>query len=133
MSKSSKKQEGDPSSWIGDRLRYRSYVARYQAIKPDGLLLGAVKRAQSSRYSKAEDAASYLATAIENNGGPENCRGEVLPQAAPANIIRHCHPSIAQTIGGKCFRCSKVLTMEDSKKECLCIGSPGEPHEEAAS
>lgn len=90
----------------------RSFYAVYRAKR--GTLLGGVTSGQSSRFQCEADAQTRLETTTELNG--ENCVGEVVESEQPPEIFRHCHPSISQTIGGKCFRCGKVLTKDDAKE-----------------
>lgn len=95
--------------------RYTSYVAKFAKLNGT-MLLGGVKQSQSSRWAHREDAVSYLQQAVANNGGIDYCGGEVVEVHQPAELIRHCG-DIAQAIGGKCFRCGKLLTAADAKAE----------------
>jgi hypothetical protein len=89
----------------------KSFIARFRA--KSGFLLGGVKQSQSSRWGSREDAESFLAAALKNNGN--NAEGEVVESNGTPEIFRHCG-EIAQAVGGKCFGCGKVLTAEDARE-----------------
>jgi hypothetical protein len=74
-----------------------------------------VRESQSSRWGNREDAQHYLDTVIEINGA-SRCAGEVVGSMKHPEIIRHCPGHPAQSIGGKCFGCGKVITVADTKK-----------------
>jgi len=91
-----------------------SYYATYHAIKGK-TLVGGVKQGKTSRFGNRQDAELRLRTIIGlNNHG---CKGEVRESDRHPEIFTHCG-DIAQSIGGKCFRCGKVLTMEDACAAC---------------
>lgn len=89
----------------------RSYFARYWA--KTGTLIGGVSRSQTSRFQRRADAQKRLDDTIAINGG--NCEGEILGSDLHPEIFSHCAGSIPQAIGGRCFRCGKLLTVEDAK------------------
>lgn len=89
-----------------------SYFARYWST--DGsCLIGGVMKGQSSRFGSREDAEQRLADTIELNG--PHCTGEVVETHLYPEIFQHCPGHPAQAIGGKCFGCGKVLTVQDAK------------------
>ena len=89
----------------------RSYFARYRA--KTGTLIGGVRQSQTSRFQSRSDAQRRLDDTIALNGG--NCEGEVVASDLHPEIFSHCPGSVPQAIGGKCFQCGKVLTVEDAK------------------
>lgn len=89
----------------------RSYIARYRA--KTGTLIGGVSQSQTSRFQRRADAQKRLDDTIAINGG--NCDGEVIASDLHPEIFSHCGGSLPQAIGGRCFRCGKLLTIEDAK------------------
>lgn len=90
----------------------KSYYAVYRA--KTGTLIGGVRSSQSSRFQHRADAQQRLDDTIEINGG--NCEGEVRESARYPEIFSHCAGSIPQAIGGRCFCCGKLLSVEDAKR-----------------
>ena len=89
-----------------------SYFATYKSI--DGkTLVGGVLNGKTSRFGNRKDAEIRLEQTIEINSG--RATGQIHESILPPEIFTHCG-SIAQTIGGKCFRCGKVLTPTDAKQ-----------------
>lgn len=93
-----------------------SYYAQYHAVKEGEYLIGGVRNSQTSRFGSRADALLRLNQTIDINGGPEHCTGEVKASNQYPEIFAHCPGSIAQAIGGKCFKCGHVLTVKDAKK-----------------
>jgi len=95
----------------------RSFFVSYQATKPGQSLLGGVKSSQSSRWQFREDAEHFLWTVLTTNkhSGIE-ASGQISPSADYPEIFIHCGDGPSQAIGGKCFCCKKVLTIEDAKQ-----------------
>lgn len=91
----------------------RSYFARYWATGGN-TLIGGVTESQTSRFAAREDAEERLRQTLEINA--PHCQGEVYPSNLPPEIFAHCEGSIPQAIGGKCFKCGKVLTVQDAKE-----------------
>jgi len=89
----------------------RSYFARYWAKTET--LIGGVCRSQTSRFQSRADAQARLDGTIAVNGG--NCEGEIVGSNQHPEIFSHCAGSIPQAIGGRCFTCGKLLTVEDAK------------------
>lgn len=89
----------------------RSYIARYRA--KTGTLIGGVSQSQTSRFQSRADAQVRLDDTIAINGG--NCEGEVIASDQHPEIFSHCAGSIPQAIGGKCFKCGTLLTIENAK------------------
>jgi len=91
----------------------RSYYARYRGV--GGLMLGGVARSVTSRFAEREEAEHRLATAIEvNKDAGFEVDGEVYESNLPPEIFTHCGTGPSTSVGGKCFRCHKVLTKEDA-------------------
>ena len=67
-----------------------------------------------SFYAKYWSTNNRLEQTIELNGS--HCKGLVVESKRPPEIFSHCAGSIPQSIGGKCFKCGKVLTIEDAKE-----------------
>ena len=91
----------------------QSFVAIYHST--DGHpLLGGKLTGGSSRWHVREDAEAYLANVKELNG--PRCDGGIVTSDKYPEILRHCPGHPAQAIGGRCFGCGKVLTLEDAKR-----------------
>lgn len=88
----------------------RSYFARYWA--KTGTLIGGISRSQTSRFQSRSDAQKRLEDIIAINGG--NCEGEIVGSNLHPEIFSHCVGSIPQAVGGRCFQCGKLLTVEDA-------------------
>ena len=89
----------------------RSYFARYWSI--DGkTLVGGVLRGRTSRWERREDAETRLQQTLELNA--THCQGEIVESPLYPEIFTHCG-TMPQAIGGKCFRCGKLLTAADAK------------------
>lgn len=82
----------------------RSYIVVYTA--------SGVGRTQSSRWGLRIDAENYAATITELGRSDVS----IVPSALPPEIFPHCKGSLSQAIGGKCFRCGKVLTPADARE-----------------
>lgn len=89
----------------------KSYFARYWSADPAKYLLGAVRRSESCRYGRREDAELRLACAQDANGA--HCVGEVVESDEIPDIFLHCG-KYPQGVGGHCPGCRKLLTREDA-------------------
>jgi hypothetical protein len=98
----------------GTIMSTRSYYAEYWVIG-SGTLIGGVRRSQSSRFGRRQDAEQRLSDTIDLNGA-DRCEGTVHESDKYPEIFIHCGPGPAQAIGGKCFRCHKELTVDDAKQ-----------------
>lgn len=103
----------------------KSFYATYRATGKN-TLLGGVRKSETSRFQVEADAQLFLDQAIIANGGEKLCVGEVHESPLPPQIFRHCHPTISQALGGKCFGCKKVLTTEDAKQSEPVFTEPEE-------
>jgi hypothetical protein len=65
----------------------------------------------SSRYGLRKDAETRLA-GIREHWKDENAH--IVESMQYPEIFPHCEGSISQAIGGKCFDCGKVLTVQDA-------------------
>jgi hypothetical protein len=92
----------------------RSWYAVYRA--KSGLLIGGVRGSRSSRFGSPEDAHLRLESALQINREAGNeCDGEVHASHLDPEIFVHCGRH-AQSIGGKCFECGKILTKDDARE-----------------
>jgi len=100
---------------MGGTIMPRSYYAEYWVIGKATTLIGGVKRSRSSRFGRRQDAEQRLRDTIDLNGA-DRCEGTVHESNQYPEIFIHCGTGPAQAISGKCFRCHKVLTVEDAKQ-----------------
>jgi hypothetical protein len=91
----------------------KSYVAVYRATG-QSTLIGAIRASRSCRYGALEDAYDRLNTALAiNRAAGIECDGEVEGVNLPPEIFLHCG-RYAQTVGGFCPGCGKLLSRADA-------------------
>lgn len=92
-----------------------SYYAEYWST--DGkTLLGAVLKSRTSRFQDRSDAQSRL-DQIKDLHSEGRVAGKIVESPLYPQIFRHCGSESlpSQAIGGHCFACKKLLTVEDAK------------------
>jgi hypothetical protein len=89
----------------------RSFYAKYHSTNGE-TLIGGVLESQTSRFQSRVEAQLRLDGTIEING--DHCQGEVVESDRPPEIFLHCGTGPSQSLGGQCFRCHKMLTVEDA-------------------
>lgn len=87
-----------------------SFYAKYWSTDPHKCLIGGVQQSQTSRFEREKDAQARLDQIIELT---PHATGEVVKSNLPPEIFSHCPGSVPQAIGGKCFGCGKVITIQD--------------------
>ena len=90
----------------------RSYYVNYHSTdcKP---LIGDVMKAKSSRFGRKSEAELRMSTILKYN---KNCFAEVLASDEYPEIFPHCKGATSQVLGGKCFACGQLVTIQDAMK-----------------
>ncbi len=90
----------------------KSFYVKYW-MEDGGWMLGGVKKSESCRYQRREDAQSRI-DGIAELYPDRKVEYEIVESQLTPEIFHHCVDSSATCVGCRCGGCKKILTSQDA-------------------